>query len=68
MINEEKGASMVKKQSSESAGIPEQSQNMPFTQKPTIQDAVTYIVDEQGNEIKQNSVVNSQKSEAKIKE
>jgi hypothetical protein len=36
----------------------------PFTQTPTIRDAVTYIVDEQGNEIKQPIESSQQKAES----
>lgn len=46
-------------------GQAEAAQPDPHTQIPTIKDAITYIVDKDGNEIKQNPVASSQEPEVK---
>ncbi len=53
---------MKEKKSSEKTETAAQAE--PLTQILTIKDAVTYIVDEQGNEVKQESESSKQKAES----
>ena len=42
----------------------EESKEAPFMQTPTIRDAVTYIVDEQGNEVKADLITQIKKPDS----